>query len=116
MRTGQKDCMARKTRAPNKSQFVRKLSSDMPAADVVARARAAGIKLSAAQVYTIRAAAKRQRGALETRPGRKSGANARGTATSSHEREFVTLVLDLGVAQAEAMLARIRSRIGAALG
>jgi hypothetical protein len=48
-------------------------------------------------------------------PGRKPGASARSADLSSREREFVTLVLDLGVGQAEAMLARLRTRIDAAL-
>jgi len=46
---------------------------------------------------------------------RKPGPSERSADASSREREFVTLVLDLGVGQAEAMLARLRTRIDGAL-
>jgi len=52
----------------------------------------------------------------KSRRGRKPRASAPSADASSPEREFVALVLDLGIAQAEAMLARIRTRIDAALG
>jgi hypothetical protein len=43
---------AKKT--PNKSAFIRSLPGDMPAVDVVAKAKAAGLKISPAFVYAIR--------------------------------------------------------------
>jgi hypothetical protein len=43
---------AKKT--PNKSAFIRSLPADMPAADVVAKAKAANLKLTPAFVYAIR--------------------------------------------------------------
>jgi len=41
-------------KAPNKSAFIRSLPTDMPAVDVVAKAKAAGLKLTPAFVYAIR--------------------------------------------------------------
>jgi hypothetical protein len=49
---------ARTTGAPNKSAYVRSLPADMPAKDVVEKAKAQGMKLSVEYVYSIRAAAK----------------------------------------------------------
>jgi hypothetical protein len=43
---------AKKT--PNKSAFIRSLPNDMPAVDVVAKAKAANLKLTPAFVYAIR--------------------------------------------------------------
>jgi len=43
---------AKKT--PNKSAFIRSLPTDMPAVDVVAKAKAANLKLTPAFVYAIR--------------------------------------------------------------
>jgi len=41
-------------KSPNKSAFIRSLPADMPAADVVAKAKAANLKLTPAFVYAIR--------------------------------------------------------------
>jgi hypothetical protein len=45
-------------KGPNKSAFIRSLPADMPAADVVAKAKAANIKLTPAFVYAIRSKSK----------------------------------------------------------
>lgn len=49
------------TKTVNKAAFVRALSKDMPAAEVVAKAKAQGLTLSAAHVHAIRSAAKAAR-------------------------------------------------------
>jgi hypothetical protein len=108
--------MANKTKAPNKSEFVRRQPTSLSAAEVVAKAKAAGIALTAGHVYTIRAANKRKSGATKAGSGRRPASLGRPSAASTREREFVALVLELGLAQSEAMLARIRSRIGSAVG
>jgi hypothetical protein len=41
-------------KSPNKSAFIRSLPNDMPAVDVVAKAKAANLKLTPAFVYAIR--------------------------------------------------------------
>lgn len=59
---------AKKT--PNKSAFIRSLPADMPAADVVAKAKAANLKLTPAFVYAIRSKS-RNKGPSGARRGPK---------------------------------------------
>jgi hypothetical protein len=102
----------------NKSAFVRSLASSLSAAEVIDRGKAKGIRLSAAQVYTIRANARRKgpskvgakAGAVG--PGRKrAGAStARGRASGSKEAEFIATALDLGLARAEALIQTLRRK------
>ena len=47
-------------KAPNKSAFIRSLPADMPAVDVVAKAKAANLKLTPAFVYAIRSKSRNQ--------------------------------------------------------
>jgi hypothetical protein len=101
----------------NKSAFVRSLPSSLSAAEVIEKGKAKGIKLSAAQVYTIRANARRKGPDTDTarllssargvRDG--GGAKARGRA-SGKEAEFVAAALDLGLARAEALIRALRAR------
>lgn len=51
----------RAARRTNKSDFVRALPENMPATEVVARAKEAGLTLSAAYVHSIRTIARRGR-------------------------------------------------------
>jgi len=102
----------------NKSAFVRSLPSNLSAAEVIEKGKAKGIKLSAAQVYTIRANARRK--APEKLPARllRAGA-ARGAAGSStgrgrgadaKEAEFIAAALDLGLARAETLIRTLRAK------
>jgi hypothetical protein len=115
-------------RSVNKSAFVRGLPSTMSATDVIAKGKAEGIKLTAAQVYTVRANAKRAGSeGPKGKPGPKPGAKAtkavaspvaRSAAkidTGNHDHHFVSLVLNIGLARAEALLARVRDRVTAGL-
>jgi hypothetical protein len=56
------------TTTTNKSAFIRDLPANLPAKEVVERAKAAGLKMSVAYVYSIRTAAKAN--------ARKSGGSA----------------------------------------
>ena len=56
-------------KSPNKSAFIRSLPADLPAAEVVAKAKAANLKLTPAFVYAIRSKS-RNRGRP---PGAKGG-------------------------------------------
>jgi hypothetical protein len=101
--------------AVNKSAFVRSLPSSLSAAEVISRAKLKGIKLSAAQVYTIRANARRKgadvsvlprlRGEL---PGAVSPRGRRGGADS--ESAFLLMALELGLMRAEGILGSLRDR------
>lgn len=79
-----------------KTAFVRQLPEDMPAKEVVDKAKAAGIELSEAYVYEIRSAAKRAKkksgGEKAARGGgaKKAAAPAEGKdASGMTKREFV---------------------------
>jgi len=98
----------------NKSAFVRSLPSSLSAAEVIEKGKAKGIKLSAAQVYTIRANARRK--GPDTDTARvlkvaigKGGKGGRGRADGK-EAEFVAAALDLGLARAEALIRALRAR------
>jgi hypothetical protein len=102
----------------NKSAFVRSLPSSLSAAEVIEKGKAKGIKLSAAQVYTIRANARRKgpetdTARLLTRVGAKDGGTGKGKGgrrADGKEAEFVAAALDLGLARAEALIRALRAR------
>jgi hypothetical protein len=93
---------------PNKSEFVRNQPEGLSAADIMAKAKAAGITLTPAHIYTIRAAAKRRNGAAAPRGRRPSGGASAG---GGPERQFIALALDIGLGRAEALLAQLKSRV-----
>ena len=101
----------------NKSAFVRSLPSNLSAAEVIARGKAKGIRLSAAQVYTIRANARRKRpkGAIERPLRGKAPLTAASLGADSREAEFIAAALDLGLTKAEGLIAALRSRAVAAV-
>ena len=102
----------------NKSAFVRSLPSNLSAAEVIARGKAKGIRLSAAQVYTIRANARRKRpkGAAAERPQRgRAPLTAASMGADSREAEFIAAALDLGLTKAEGLIAALRSKAVAAV-
>jgi hypothetical protein len=83
---------------------------------VIEKGKAKGIKLSAAQVYTIRANARRKGPETDTarllRVGLRDGAaggKLRGRPDGK-EAEFVAAALDLGLARAEALIRALRAR------
>lgn len=95
----------------NKSAFVRSLPSTLSAAEVIEKGKAKGIKLSAAQVYTIRANARRKSPATDgvrSAAGRDSG-KSRGRP-NSREAEFIAAALDLGLARAEQLIRALRAK------
>lgn len=108
--------------AVNKSAFVRSLPATLSAADVISRAKEKGIKLSAAQVYTIRANARRKadtivprlRGTskLELLNGR---ASRRGGGGAESETAFLLMALELGLVRAEGILGTLRDRAAVSL-
>jgi len=101
----------------NKSAFVRSLPGSLSAAEVIEKGKAKGIKLSAAQVYTIRANARRK-GPDVSSAGLLRGAGVEGTAArpargrggEAKEAEFIAAALDLGLARAEALIRALRAK------
>jgi hypothetical protein len=100
----------------NKSAFVRSLPGSLSAAEVISRAKGKGIKLSAAQVYTIRANARRKgdvsptiaRGSLDPFAGMR-GRRVSGGGSES-ESAFLLMALELGLVRAEGILGSLRDR------
>ena len=104
----------------SKRTFVLGLPVDMPAAEVIKRAKAQGMKLTTNYVYKIRS-----RGAAATHRADSTGrataalkskrgvaSIARGSAANgARDEHFVALVLDVGLARAEALLERVRARV-----
>jgi hypothetical protein len=101
----------------SKRTFVLSLPAGLPAADVIKRAKAEGMKLTTNYVYKIRsrgAAAvdrpisSRHIDIAKLAPRGAAGRNGNG---SSHDEHFVALVLDVGLARAAALLEKVRARV-----
>ena len=94
----------------NKSEWIRSQSSSIPAKEIVAKAKAQGISLSLAQVYTTRSNANKKpgRAARSGRPQSSAVAELRGDSETSFRR----FVLTLGLDRVEAMLAQIKRSAG----
>jgi hypothetical protein len=96
----------------SKAAFVRSLPATIPAKAVVAQAKAAGLNLSAAYVYIVRAAAKENRGS--TRAGRSIPRPI--TTSSSAESLLRALGAELGLGRAIEVLEGEREKVLAVLG
>ncbi|HEY2732360.1 MAG TPA: hypothetical protein VGI70_00165 [Polyangiales bacterium] len=99
---------------------MRSLPMTLSAADVIARGRTKGIRLSAAQVYTIRANARRTGSHTKSRERSSvigsSAHNVRlGRRVDAREAEFIAAALDLGLTKAEALIAALKSKAFAAV-
>lgn len=88
----------------NKSDFIRSMSNDMPAKDVVEAGKKKGLKFSQQLVYNVRAGEKKG-GAKSRRGGRPArGRAAAAAGASGQEAQFRQLVVDLGVTRAKSLL------------
>lgn len=102
--------MPRKKKAQSKTAFVLSLAPSMPAKEVLAKAQAAGLKLSEKYVYVIRSKAKAS-GGRKGRRGRRPGSAPQVTALpGASDARFAALALELGLAKAEAILRNVRSK------
>ena len=98
----------------NKSEWIRSQPPTAPAKDIVAKAKAEGIKLSLAQVYTARSAAKKKAGQIG-KPGRPKGSGnaaikeltfkSKGSGDLRHD--FVKIAMRIGTDEAQRLLDRI---------
>jgi hypothetical protein len=83
--TAKKKMKAKKPNKPSKAAFVRSLPADMPAKEVIAKAKEAGIELNDMTVYKTRSLA--NRGAKGKRAGAaKKKASAKAVSTSPNAR------------------------------
>jgi hypothetical protein len=103
--------MASKKAGINKSAFVRTMPSAKPA-DVVAAAKAKGIKLTASLVYAVRSTAKTKK--TKDKPGRKSGPkpNAASVDGGSVDQIIHRLAWTHGLAAVEASIKKLRAEVG----
>src|SRR5579872_3913726 len=99
--------MAKKKSGPNKSDFIRSLPAPMPAADVVAKAKEAGITITAGLVYAVRAAQKKKSAKAGRGAKAAAAAPAKGSSGATHRAEFRRLLILIGLDQGEAFCAEM---------
>lgn len=101
----------------NKSEWIRSQPTSTPAKDIVAKAKSENIKLSLAQVYTARSAAKKKAGRIG-KPGRPKGSGAGGAQIKAAlavklkpsddlRHEFVRIAMRIGTDEAQELLQRV---------
>lgn len=97
----------------NKSAWIRSQPAALPAKDVVSRAKAEGIKLSLAQVYTARSTAKKAPAAsgrvAKAQAPKRSNVSlpARSPVSGDVRRQFALLAIRIGTDEAQRLLDRI---------
>lgn len=94
----------------SKRDFVLSFDVGTPAAEVLAKAKAAGISLSKAYLYTIRSGAGATRSAKTGRTAKASPVRGR-NANASLEAQLIDAALDMGLSRATALLERVRSKL-----
>ena len=107
------------TKKVNKTAWILSQPAAMAAKDVVAKAGAAGIKLTTGQVYTARSTAKtRKAKSTAGKPTQsKASVTTRSPAKSfalggDDEMAFRRLVLSIGLPKAEAYLSELKRSVG----
>jgi hypothetical protein len=96
----------------NKSAFVRALPANMPAKDVVEKAKAQGMKISVAYVYSIRTAAK----AGARRAGTIDGSGKSFGGGGRVEDLLRAVAAELGLSRAIGLLQAEQAKVRAVLG
>jgi len=90
----------------NKSAWIRSQPASLSANEVVSKAKAAGISLTPAQVYTTRSMANRKAGGRAQQPATAA------RPAGNDEVTFRRFVLKLGLDRVESMLAQIKRTAG----
>lgn len=116
--------MPRKTKTPtqngkmSKADFVRSQPADMPAKEVVAKAKAAGLSISDNYVYTLRYEAKKAGKTPGAPKGAKKNASVKSTRASSNGVEDLlrAAASEIGLSRAIAILQEQQTVLRAALG
>lgn len=118
-----------------KTGFILSFPESTPAGEVVAKGKEKGLAFSEKYVWAIRSSARRKGGGgrraarsaapRAVAPGRRGPGRPRRTAAApaaasgggggggSAERQFLTLVLDIGLRRAEELMSGIRARLAA---
>ena len=94
----------------SKREFVLRFGPEVPASEILKKAKEAGLGLSKAYLYTIRSSggSSLKRGAAGA--GRGAGGRSRG-ASSSLEGQFIDAAIDMGLSKASELLERLRARL-----
>ncbi len=109
---------AKKSRKTSKAAFVRSFPSSTPAKEVVAKAKAAGIALSDAYVYNVRATSKTKKsgGGGARGPRRGPAPTVHVTGGRGAEDLLRAVASELGLARAIGVLQAEHSRVRRLLG
>jgi len=93
----------------SKTAFIRGFTRDTPASKVVEAAKRAGVKISKAYVYRVRALKE-----PVERPGRPMSPIGRGSARRDPgmERRLTSLAIEIGLMRASVLLDRVRAHLG----
>lgn len=117
--------MKKSSTEPSKREFLESLPAESTAAELMARAKEAGLSISPSYAYAFVAERKKKKGG---KPGPKRGARrgrppaaevvARGNGGargggSPIDKQFLALALELGVRRSEELLQRLKANIGA---
>jgi hypothetical protein len=100
------------TKSQSKTAFIRGFTRDTPASKVVEAAKRAGVKITKAYVYRVRAL---KEPALRPSTGRSintalTGAGSRRDPAA--ERRLTSLALEIGLLRASVLLDRVRAKLG----
>jgi hypothetical protein len=97
------------TKTQSKTAFIRGFTRDTPASKVVEAAKRAGVKISKAYVYRVRALKEPAQ-----RPSRSFSAIGRGVSRRDPgaERRLTSLALEIGLLRASVLLDRVRAHLG----
>jgi hypothetical protein len=101
---------SKSSKRTSKTEFIRGFGNDTPAAQVVAAAKRAGVKISKAYVYRVRALRPPAQNARAR--GRGAVGNGRTASNPRSERRLTTLAIEIGLIRATALLDSVRDRMG----
>ena len=87
----------------SKAEFVRGLPPNMPAKQVVEKAKEAGLKLTTAYVYVIRSQARTG--------GKKTSAGAAPRASKDAEAKLIAAASEIGLSRSIEVLTREKERV-----
>jgi len=121
---------SKKTKGPNRSDFIRSLPASMPAAEVVKKGAEQGLTFKAGLVYEVRRSDLKRAGrpfgkagrprkeTSQPKPGDRHWKGLLLTRGAAHEdrlrekeREFVGLVLEIGLGRADGLMHELRNRL-----
>jgi hypothetical protein len=115
-----KSSKSAKPAKPTKASFVRAIPTSVPAKEVVAKAKAAGMTLSEKHVYVIRSDAKKRSAKKKAGGGSAKGnaghstLAAKSVASSgggANETNFRKLVLALGIPKSRSLVTDVERRL-----